>query len=66
MIAVPRTALHGARDVDVLGSFPLSLSPIGWSQVPCSSPREEVSEVLSVRENDSEFIARNSAFYRPN
>ena len=29
--------------------FPLSSSPIVWSPGPCSSPREEVSKVLSIR-----------------
>ena len=39
--------------------FPLSLSPSVWSPGLCSSPREKVSKVLT------EFIARNSTFYRP-
>ena len=30
--------------------FPLLLSPIVWSPGPCSSPREEVSKVLLIRE----------------
>ena len=30
--------------------FPLSSSPSVWSPGPCSSPREKVSKVLSIRE----------------
>ena len=88
MIAGPRTAVQGARDVDVLGSY-LVLNywrpntpfislvasvPLIYHRPLSAGPKSHVcpQEEKSARccrfesHNDSEIIARNSAFYRAN
>ena len=86
VLSGPSTAVHGARDVDVLGSssralaldvkllgatsFIFLVTSVPLINVPYSHVRpQEKNSVRCCRfesRNDSEFIARNSAFYRPN
>ena len=51
----------------VSSRFPCLSAPLSRPKFHLSSPKEEVSEVLSVESlNDSGFIAQFPAFYRPN